>query len=259
MKFRDEPEFCHILLDCPKWKWPRDKTIKPLIDYLYQVTDSEDQRMNLGSRRLEIAVLMLGASINSGDALPMYREYNDDTFVPNETPNPLSAFACAWGGNGEIHVPGLNAHGFTLVAKFLAMVMPRHKATLLPPEEQGVTSTTRAVYETTTWEESPVKRTTLPKGVDNDLESDVEQFNTDPGSPSPSYLPGRLSKALQTEAMSGMGTRCMYANKLRDLRTVYPTQFAEVMQESDEESLLRGEGTCVDRCYPRLVLVEEET
>ena len=258
MQFREEPEFCHILLDCPKWKWPRNNTIKPLIDYLYQVTEDESVlRLDPGLRRLEIAVLMLGASINKGEHTPLYRDLDVDTLVPINTPDSLSAFTCAWGGNGEIHIPGLNAHSFTLVAKFLALTMPRHKAALFPPEELGEKSITRAVYETTTWEESPVKRSALPKGVNNGPESETDFFNSDPGSPSPVYLPGRLSKALQTEAMSGMGTRCMHANKLIDLRTKMSKELAEVLQESDEESLLRGEGTCADRCYPRLVLVQE--
>jgi len=257
MKFRNEPEFCHILLDCNKWKWARDNTIKPLIDYLYRIT-SENARLDLGSRRLEIAVLLLGATIDKEDQLPIHK-LNDNLDSIDNTPDPLTAFTCAWGGNGEIHLPGLNAHSFTLVAKFLALVMPRHKATLFPPEETEGKSLLRAVYETTTWEESPVKNSKLPKGMENGLESDIEYLNYDSGSPSPNYPPGRLSKALQTEAMSGMGTRCMHAKDLRDLSKVYSKKFAEVCQESDEESLLKGEGTCVDRCYPRLVLIQEQS
>lgn len=252
-QFYDEPEFCHILLTCKSWEDERKSTINPLISYLKREVASGNGRLNVEHRRLEIAVLMLGGSIRRKDHIPMYKSNRPaGTDVRNDAPDTLDAFACGWGGEGEIHIPGLNAHGFAPVAKFLALVMPRHKAKLFPP--QGESNTDLVAYDTTAGEESPVKRTSLPRGVVYGTAQDLEELRDRSGSPSPQYPPGRITQAVQAEAMSGMGTRCIHANHTKNWDDIYD-MLGPVYCESDEESLFRGEGECPDRCYPHLTVI----
>ena len=211
-------------------------------------------RLDNEHKRLEIAVLMLGGSIRKKDHIPMYKSNRPaGTDVRNDAPDTLDAFACGWGGEGENHIPGLNAHGFTLVAKFLALIMPRHKAQLFPP--QGEINTDLVAYDTTAGEESPVKRALPPRGMVYGTVQELEELRGRSESPSPLYPPGRITQAVQAEAMSGMGTRSIHANHTKDWDDIYD-MLGPLYCESDEESLFRGEGECADRCYPHLTVIQ---
>ena len=253
-QLRNEPEFCHILIDCQKWKMERASTILPLILFLRQrfLHFDSERRLDLIHEKLEIAVLLLGASIRKRDNVPMYKSTRmENTDVRDDTPDPLDAYTCGWGGEGETHIPGLNAHAFTVVAKFLALVMPGHKQKLFLKDNQEESNTDRVAYDTTSWEDSPLKVTKLTRGMDQG--SGLETLERDRSeTPSPTYPPGNLTRALQTDAMSGMGTRCIHADHLQRLRLL---RHRELVWETDEESLIEGEATCKDRCYPRLTII----
>jgi exonuclease III len=158
----DDLEMNHILLDCENWSDERRRLLGNTIKFLkYNVTEAQHGRLDERHWRTEISARMLGAMILKSDLASDFKADNSIwTAGPGEEgPTALDMYANAWGGAGESHLPGLDAHGYIVVAKFLAQVMPNHKAALFPNQQD---TTDAVMYETTTWEESPVKRTVRP-------------------------------------------------------------------------------------------------
>jgi len=239
--FGVDPEFVHILLVCPTWAEERQNYLHGLILFFYSPdADFEKARvLDLSHFKLEIAVRLLGGCMLRSDHIPLYVKENREEIwgaYGKGTPSPLDRFAAGWGGEGEVALPGLNAHGYIPVAKFLARVMPRHKAALFPQANtDGGGGPMGNGEDTSDGEVSPVKPRLAP-GLNG-----VEPAN-------PLIYPlGRLSFATQADALRGMGTRSKHADSASgriDL-TILPAE------DTDEESA-GEEGVCSDGCYPRL-------
>lgn len=162
-KFKDgDPELNHVLLDCEKWVDERRRLLGDTIRFLRtHVSGKKMGMLDEEHWRTEVSARMLGAMVRKTDLVPGFKKEGSIQVegTQEEEPTVLDLYANAWGGTGESHLPGLDAHGYVVVAKFLAQVMPNHKAALFP--EQGGT-TDAVMYETTAGEESPVKRTVQP-------------------------------------------------------------------------------------------------
>jgi len=244
---RDE-EFVHILLVCPTWAEERQIYLHSLIRFFYstQVNFEEVRVLDLSFSRLEIAVRLLGGCMLRSDYIPLYVKENREELWGNHnvgTPSPLDRFAAGWGGEGEIALPGLNAHGYVAVAKFLARVMPRHKAALFPlsKKNEGEGPMGRGGDDTSDGEVSPVKPRLAPGS--NEFE------NISPLT----YPQGRLSFATQADALRGMGTRSKHAHSASGRLdfTILPPE------DTDEESA-GEEGMCPDGCYARITVINDE-
>jgi exonuclease III len=241
------PEFAHILLDCRMWETERNLHLRPtILAFLDSAAWAGHGVLNSADWKLEAAVRLLGGCIFDNDYLPLYKTADMATVMDPSaqgTPSLLDYYAVGWGGNGEVHLPGLNAHGYTSVAKFLALVMPRHKAKLFP---NGSTADPKA-YQTTECEDSPVKRP-LPVPRLRQVESEEDEAHSDVSSESDPetvvYPHGRLSYANQADALRGMGTRCKHVSLPLDFRYLAPS-------ESDEYSV-GDEPHCHSECGPRL-------
>lgn len=244
---RDE-EFVHILLACPTWAEERRIYLHSMIRFFYgTLTNLEETKvLDMKFFRDEIVARLLGGCPLRSDHIPRYVKENRDEMwgaYGHGIPSPLDRFAAGWGGEGEIALPGLNAHGYVPVAKFLARVMPRHKAALFPQcEKAGEEGPMGSGGDSSEGGVSPVK----PRLVIGPGDAEVTYPLT--------YPQGRLSFATQADASRGMGTRSKHAysaaGKL-DFRILPP-------EDTDEESA--GEsGECSDECYPRLVVIDPMT
>ena len=155
----------------------------------------------LGKRnwRLEVAVRLIGGAMTGSDTLCACDE-NEQIDDEGNTP-VLNLFATHWGGIGESHLPGLQAHGFVVVANFLALIMPRHKAALFP---EGAETADRIAYATTEGEESPVKKRMLTTRPDHSDGKDGHDMSL------PFWMPGPLPdshQASQADTHGGMAAK----------------------------------------------------
>lgn len=257
----NEAEIIHILLDCRKWDKERNLLLRPII-HAFLDTDSwvNHGRLAPADWRLETAMRLLGASFFTSDHMPLYKDSPDDSrrgdfgihdqvddvrkddIELQGAPSPLDRYAIGWGGSGEVHLPGLGAHGYTCVASFLAQIMPRHKAELFPNGNESHPT----AYQTTECEESPVKRP-LPKSrlcqTDDSRSSRSSDADTGAEFESIVYPQGRLSSAIQANALRGMGTRSKHA--LKCISRCLPCS------DSDEYSVGCAPH-CHEECAPRL-------
>lgn len=156
-----EMEIQHILLDCPSWNKERNLWLQPLISlYEKQIVDGGHGALDANFAQEEITHRLLGG---------WFVEKEKGHYTLNHDPklSVLTDLAKGWGGMGEYQTYGLGAHGYIPVAKFLAAVMPRHKARLFP---SGGRPRDNVAYGTTTEEESPVKSSdhiTVPDAVED--------------------------------------------------------------------------------------------
>jgi hypothetical protein len=165
-----EPELVHILLSCTKWHKDRMSILGPYLRFL--VTELDKGIGILKDRRLEVAIRLLGGYMRPEDPVPGYLK--EENRSQGDT-KALDLFAESWGGSEEVHLPGLNAHGYTVVARFLDIVMPKHRAFLFPETIGKEKATDPAIYETTTFEDTPVKGGVwLGTSVESDLDDGHE-------------------------------------------------------------------------------------
>lgn len=144
----DDSELEHIFLDCPEWEAERNLWLKAPIDLLSEELFVKGTGMLIETHaRRELVWRLLGGRINDGTRIgPEIKDFNEVS--------ALSLWAWGWGGHEEFRCPGFSVHGYVPVAKFLAAVMPRHKAHLFP---DGKRERDSLAYGTTSGEDSPIK------------------------------------------------------------------------------------------------------
>ncbi|KAF9521245.1 hypothetical protein CPB83DRAFT_865600, partial [Crepidotus variabilis] len=241
----DEPELCHIILDCKAWNSHREKTIRPLLNFLWKNVTFGGRRFATSATRMEVTARVLGGDILFNDLAPAYQDEasNEGRVHTERQIMALDLFAKGWGGEIGSYTPGLNAHAYTLVAEYLALVMPRHTAIMFTIDEESVELPKRAAYEASADEASPVKGRYYKMVTDSegsefeDEETGNKQVNF--------YNRLRLSKAIQANANAGMGSRCLLVDEAG--------KRADALEpvESDEES--DGERDPGNECMPGII------
>lgn len=161
---KDEPEFVHLLISCRCWDRERIIHIGRHIWTLHKALSTRRGGvLHPKHWRFEAAVRLLG-----GRPMPSNKilEVGDLKWEANPEGNPdvspvLDYIEKGWGHLGETHTPGLKAHGYTVVARFLGIVMPKHRANLFSYRRNPTgseTGTVRLMNESTVGFISPIKR-----------------------------------------------------------------------------------------------------
>lgn len=145
----DDFELAHILLDCPDWNTERALWLQGPIDLLKNELDYLGNGvLTQEHARKELVYRLLGGYMTDGARVGL-----DVNKVSGNT-STLDLWAWGWGAHEEFKCPGFSVHGYVPVAKFLAAVMPRHKAHLFL---DGRRVRDPLAYNTSSGDESPIK------------------------------------------------------------------------------------------------------
>ena len=139
-------EEVHIIVRCPAFQRERNEWIQDHIDFFESPTIPNPVMGDdaLTSRDIEIARHLLGGCRE--DHLQGMRAPAADV---------LRLWHSGWGRDPAEFVPGHMVHGYVPIAKFLAAVMPRHRATLFPG---GGRERDLLTYDSASEEDSPMKQ-----------------------------------------------------------------------------------------------------
>lgn len=143
----DEQELAHLLLECPCFNSQRKRWLEKPIELLWNELDEERGTLKSEFSRQELVYRLLGGYLDDGTRQGSNLNVEKETSV-------LSLWAWGWGSNEEYKCPGFSVHGYVPVAKYLAAVMPKHKALLFP---DGKRKRDSLAYDTTSGEDSPIK------------------------------------------------------------------------------------------------------
>lgn len=230
LRAEDEPELCHIILDCEEWNKQRKALLEPILKLIWMRVTHPERRMATSKTRLEVVIRALGGDITSSDTVLAYQNATtEQENIPDAT--VLDLFAKGWGGEPGSYTPGLNAHAYTVMARYLQYVMPKHKAILFRKDEETAGLPRRLEYEPSENEESPIRG--LPRGKPTNDDDMGSVWGGDSDADNNEHLDfynrSRLTTAIQANAQSGMGSRCL-------LRRLKGVPDALRLAESDEES-----------------------
>jgi hypothetical protein len=142
-------ELAHILLYCPCFHSARQRWLKEPIDLLQGELEQGLGTLTIEHSTKELVYRLLGGYIDDSS------RHGADTNKEAET-SVLTLWAKGWGAHEEFKCPGFSIHGYVPVAKFLAAVMPKHKALLFP---SGKRIRDSLAYDTSSGEDSPTKVT----------------------------------------------------------------------------------------------------
>jgi hypothetical protein len=157
----DEMELTHLLLDCPCFNSQRQRWLREPIALLWK--ELEEGRVTLKPEHSvkELVYRLLGGCLDDGTRQGLSVNVEKETSV-------LSLWAWGWGGHEEFKCPGFSVHGYVPVAKYLAAVMPKHKALLFP---DGKRKRDSLAYDSMSGEDSSVK---VPRSWTPESGSDEE-------------------------------------------------------------------------------------
>ena len=138
-------EEVHIIVRCPAFQSERDEWLQGHIDFLEEpiIPNPVIGEDALTWKDEQVARHLLGGCRD--DDLNDMREPAADV---------LRLWHSGWGRDPAEFVPGHTVHGYVPIARFLAAVMPRHKATLFP---DGGRERDLQTYDSMSEEDSPMK------------------------------------------------------------------------------------------------------
>jgi len=134
-------------LECPCFNSDRQRWLKEPITLLRDELDQGLGTLTIEHSTKELTYRLLGGFLDDGTRQGPTVNTQSETSV-------LSLWAKGWGAYEEFKCPGFSIHGYVPVAKFLAAVMPKHKALLFPTGKRIRDALT---YDTSSGEDSPIK------------------------------------------------------------------------------------------------------